>query len=52
MSKRAKPVDAALRDMFQKLEGRPLPEHLRQVIDQLNDEDVEADGPEGPVRAG
>lgn len=28
-------LDEALRGMFRKLEARPLPDHLRSVVDQL-----------------
>jgi hypothetical protein len=37
--KRKAALDAALRASFLRLEGRPIPEHLKVVIDQLEDPD-------------
>ncbi len=41
--KRTDALDAALKAAFQRLESRPLPEHLKLVVDQLDD-----DGPLKP----
>jgi len=33
-------IDAALTGMFDKLEGRGVPEHIHAVVDQLDGDDV------------
>lgn len=38
-------VDAALRTAFQRLEARPIPEHLKVVIEQLEDPDASRPSP-------
>ena len=45
MTKPPKPVDTALKAMFQRLETRRLPEHLRRVVDQLEGEGVRTTDP-------
>ena len=42
------PIEAALKAAFQRLEARPIPEHLKVVIDQLDDPDDVTPSPSPP----
>ena len=46
--KRTMPIEAALKAAFQRLEARPIPEHLKVVIDQLDDPDDVTPSPSPP----
>ncbi|MEW5686360.1 MAG: hypothetical protein AB1942_15700 [Pseudomonadota bacterium] len=46
--KRAGAIDGALKAAFQRLEARPIPEHLKVVIDQLDGPDEITPSPSPP----
>jgi hypothetical protein len=46
--RRTDTLDAALKAAFQRLESRPLPEHLKLVVDQLQDAEAVRPSPSPP----
>ena len=47
---KAAAVDKALRGLFQDLEGRPVPDRLRLVADQLDEGETRAEPPKAAQR--